>query len=102
MKPFMTLRSLIAVSVVLLALAPAAFAQSSSTEGYGGPGGSTQTAINPGGSPGTSTASQLTTPRQSNKSNLASTGSDVLLIALMGGGLLATGFGLRRLSLARQ
>jgi hypothetical protein len=105
MKPFMTFRSVVAVAIASMALAPAAFAASSSTQGYGGPGGSTQTAIDPGGAPGTGTASQLTTPRQSsqgNQSNLAFTGSDVLLVALMGGGLVATGFGLRRLSLSRQ
>jgi hypothetical protein len=86
---------------VMFALAPAALAADSSTQGYGGPGGSTQTAIDPGTTPGDNTASNFTTPSSSNAS-LARTGTDVLLIALMGGGLLLTGFGLRRLSATRR
>jgi hypothetical protein len=109
-------RSLLAVLFVMFSFAPAALAADSSTQGYGGPGGSTQTAIDPGTTPADNTASSFTTPSSTCSSSsgssgsgsncssksLAFTGSDILLIALMGGGMLLIGFGLRRLAPVRR
>jgi hypothetical protein len=72
----------------ICASVPAAFAASSSQEGYSRPGGTSQVAIS---------TPENTTKTQSG-SFLPFTGLDIGFLVMVGGGLLGLGYGLRRLT----
>ena len=95
------------VTAVMLAGAPAAFAQSSAQQGYSVPGGVVQTQLTH--PPGKSTQPRTTTVSTPAPSPAASTsaktsgklpftGFDIALVVGAGGLLMALGFGIRRLS----
>jgi len=101
----MRIKKLLAFASIsaVLAVPSAAFAQSSN-DGYGGPGNvvaGIEQSSGPGNGSGTApdTAAQTQPTVQSQSSgNLPFTGSDLGVLAIAGGVLLALGFGLRRLT----
>ncbi len=82
--------SVVIVVLSVFASVPAAFAASSSQEGYSRPGGTSQVAVSQAG----------TTKTQDSQSGnfLPFTGLDLGFLVMVGGGLLGLGYGLRRLT----
>jgi hypothetical protein len=95
--------ALAAIAAAALAMAPAALADTTAT-GYGAPGNHQQhhvtkpkvLGVTSLGGP-TSTAPTTVTPA-STSGSLPFTGFDLILVLATGGGLVAAGFGLRRLT----
>jgi hypothetical protein len=103
------MKRILAAAVVVVMLVPSvALAQSSSDKGYGGPNNVVQGldqggGNGPGGPSATPTDSGNAVKSANNSSNsngrsLPFTGADLGVLAAVGGLLLATGFGLRRLT----
>src|SRR5437879_1077953 len=92
------LASLTVVVVVLSVFAsvPAAFAASSSQEGYSRPGGTSQVAV------ASTPSDQANATKTQGGSFLPFTGLDLGFLVMVGGGLLGLGYGLRRLTRAER
>jgi hypothetical protein len=88
--------SILAVTVVALALATSAFAQSSQ-DGYTDNKGQIQAQVDSGG-PGATASTPVST--SSDGGSLPFTGLDVAILAAAGLGLTAAGLGMRRLTRA--
>jgi hypothetical protein len=89
-----TIISIFAATVLALALATSAFAQSSSQDGYVDNKGQIQAQVDNGGPGGTSN-----TPVATDRGGtLPFTGLDLAMLAVAGGVLVAAGFGMRRLT----